>query len=282
MEPMLATEKQRRLSKVLLDACEGMGMALAGSSAIREHGLISRPTEDIDLFAPVELMSKLGEYEAMVSSMEEALARNGYSIVGAREEGMFRHYDVSDGESLLKVDVSIDYRESPTVMLGVGETLALDDAVANKVCAVFSRAEPRDYLDLDSIRRNGPFSDAGLIELAARNDLGFDAGIFASMISRVEMVTPRQVERYGVSAAELDAIKGRYRSWHAELTAALSQREAHEGPAPGIEQAKPKPAHTVADVAKRARERASGQKAQGARNDQRDLGRSPARRQQRR
>ena len=42
------TAAQREVARIALDSVEGF--ALAGSGAIREHGVIDRPTEDVDLF----------------------------------------------------------------------------------------------------------------------------------------------------------------------------------------------------------------------------------------
>ena len=42
------TAAQRTVARIALDSVEGF--ALAGSGAIREHGVIDRPTEDVDLF----------------------------------------------------------------------------------------------------------------------------------------------------------------------------------------------------------------------------------------
>lgn len=45
-----ALEHQRAAAALMLAGIRGDDFALAGSSAIREHGLIDRPTLDIDLF----------------------------------------------------------------------------------------------------------------------------------------------------------------------------------------------------------------------------------------
>ena len=42
------TAAQREVARIALDSVEGF--TLAGSGAIREHGVIDRPTEDVDLF----------------------------------------------------------------------------------------------------------------------------------------------------------------------------------------------------------------------------------------
>ena len=41
---------QRQVARIALAGVDGI--ALAGSGAIREHGMIDRPTEDVDLSPP--------------------------------------------------------------------------------------------------------------------------------------------------------------------------------------------------------------------------------------
>ncbi|MHB1473982.1 MAG: nucleotidyl transferase AbiEii/AbiGii toxin family protein [Dermatophilaceae bacterium] len=45
-----AEEPQREITRVALRSLDGTSFVLAGSGAIREHGLVDRPTEDVDLF----------------------------------------------------------------------------------------------------------------------------------------------------------------------------------------------------------------------------------------
>lgn len=44
------TDVQREVTRIALAGVEQAGFALAGSGAIREHGVTDRPTEDVDLF----------------------------------------------------------------------------------------------------------------------------------------------------------------------------------------------------------------------------------------
>ena len=48
-------ELQRDLTRVALTALDGRAFALAGSGAIREHGMVDRLTHDVDLFMRVQL-----------------------------------------------------------------------------------------------------------------------------------------------------------------------------------------------------------------------------------
>lgn len=49
---------QREVARIALASVEGF--ALAGSSAIREHGMIDRPTEDVDLFTARQDIAHFG------------------------------------------------------------------------------------------------------------------------------------------------------------------------------------------------------------------------------
>ena len=43
-------ELQRTVTRIALEASASSGFALAGSGAIREHGVINRMSQDVDLF----------------------------------------------------------------------------------------------------------------------------------------------------------------------------------------------------------------------------------------
>lgn len=64
---------QREVARVALAATEGF--ALAGSGAIREHGIIDRPTEDVDLFTTSLNVTAFGVAVDLVISLEGVKAR---------------------------------------------------------------------------------------------------------------------------------------------------------------------------------------------------------------
>lgn len=47
---MISVELLRHVTRVALAEVGDQGFALAGSGALREHGFVRRPTEDVDLF----------------------------------------------------------------------------------------------------------------------------------------------------------------------------------------------------------------------------------------
>jgi transcriptional regulator NrdR family protein len=76
-ESQTTTDIQRRVTRVALDALDGTGFALAGSSAIREHGVTDRPTEDVDLFTSNVNIDNFGR---SVDQVLEQLRSTGYVV----------------------------------------------------------------------------------------------------------------------------------------------------------------------------------------------------------
>lgn len=56
------------------------------------------------------------------------------------------------------------------------------DAVANKVCALFSRAEVRDYIDVHAVLNDGRYTGLELLQMAAEHDPGFDRLMFGGAL----------------------------------------------------------------------------------------------------
>jgi len=94
---------------------------------------------------------------------------------------------------------------------------SLEDAVGNKLSALYGRAYARDFLDVDSIRASGKFTDAELIRSAIERDPGFEVPMFITQLELVHRVLPEQVSQYNVDADQLDGIKNRFDVWVSTL-----------------------------------------------------------------
>jgi len=151
---------------------------------------------------------------------------HGYTLELHRAGDRFARLLVttSDGYSF-EVDLGVNWRAHAPVWMDIGPVLAIGDAVANKICALFGRAEPRDYLDLDAIRQTGIFSDLELLTMAAEHDPGFDSNMFAAQLDAVVRLTAEDVAEYGVSGDELNNVKRRSMAWQTDL--------AEPSPGPG-------------------------------------------------
>jgi hypothetical protein len=208
-------ELQREVTRVALEASGSSGFALAGSGAIREHGVIDRPSEDVDLFT-----SNTDErtFSDAVDAVVDALSANGYTVILARRTEQFARMHVrTDGGQQVEIDMGMDWREAEPVTLDVGPVLSIVDAIGNKVSALYSRAEARDFFDVDAIRASGHYTDAQLIEAASQRDPGFEVNQFADQLGRVSRLTVEDLKEYGVDADELEALKHRLLSWVTQL-----------------------------------------------------------------
>ena len=201
---------QREITKVVLSLIPDSSFALAGSGAIREHGLINRPTEDIDLFS--ENMGAI-DFDKNVDLIVEGLSAGGYRVTQRQRADRFAQLAVEKDDLIVNIDLGVDWRENHPVVMDIGPVLNRKDAVGSKVSTLYSRTEARDYLDVDRIRSSGLYTDEELLDMIRERDLGFDFGVFVQMLGYVNSLKPYQVNIYGVSAEQLEEIKARYNSW---------------------------------------------------------------------
>jgi hypothetical protein len=112
-----------------------------------------------------------------------------------------------------KVELGIDWRAHPPVMLAIGPVLHPDDAVANKVCALFSRAQARDYIDVDAVLRSGRYTSDELLALARSHDPGFDEAMFVIALRAIRRLPPAEFTSYGLTEADSRALINRITEW---------------------------------------------------------------------
>lgn len=210
---------QQRLARVALAAATDHGYALGGSNALLAHGLLDRPTDDVDLFCT-------GADTATVAAEAIAAAyrHDGLHVVVDRVAADFARLLVSHehgGSS--RVELVRDYRVHPPVRLDVGPVLHRDDAVGNKVAALFSRAEARDFIDVAAALSE--YSRDQLLTLAAERDPGFDRGLFAAALSRLERLPDARLTAYGLNNGQVRDLRETVTRWRAELTAPPSDSD---------------------------------------------------------
>ena len=161
MEP-----RHERIAKIALAAGARYGLALAGGYAVSAHGIGNRPSGDVDLFTSWQHRDEFSDLKAAVISALEAAGYKASVIMSAETFARLTVTDTADGAEE-KVELSVDWRAHDPVQLDIGPVLHADDAVANKVCALFGRALPRDFLDVDATVTSGRYTREQLLELAA-------------------------------------------------------------------------------------------------------------------
>ena len=199
-----------RLARVALEVAASYGFALAGGYAVQAHGFLDRPSADVDLFA--EASAQFNFVEA-VDAVIAAYQRDGLDARTEASSSSFARLSVSTGEEEARVELGVDWRMNEPICLSIGPVLHADDAVANKVCALFGRAEIRDYVDVAAILASGRYSDDDLIRLAVEHDPGFDLPWFTEALEAVDRIPDTGFAEYGLDPAGAATIRARMHAW---------------------------------------------------------------------
>jgi hypothetical protein len=211
-------ELHRRVATIALRVANRYGFALGGGNALIAHGLITRPTQDVDLFTNEE-----AGVEAAAGSVEAALRNAGFET--EREDTadglseMFEGMDdglaewtvtASDGQQIMLQMAYFDRTRQPVTM-DVGPVLSLEDVVGGKVCALAGRAEPRDYIDTAAALKRYSIRDA--IGLARRLDPGLEDRDFADAARRLDQWGDGIFTPFDLSPADVAALREAFRDW---------------------------------------------------------------------
>lgn len=202
-------------ARVGLSATERFGFALAGGYAVQAHGFLERPSEDVDLFTVSQAESSFDE---AVSAAVAAYLAAGLAVEIMRRDPAFTRMVLTDDQGRrVRVELGIDWRAHPPVQLDIGPVLYPDDAVANKLAALYGRAADRDYVDIDAVMRSGRYSGADLLRLAREADPGFDMAMFAQALLAVDRIPDEAFKCHGLTAVETSQLRNRMRRWAHEL-----------------------------------------------------------------
>ncbi|WP_322769908.1 nucleotidyl transferase AbiEii/AbiGii toxin family protein [Frankia sp. Cr1] len=213
MEP-----RHEKIARIALAAGERYGLALAGGYAVQAHGMGLRPSGDVDLFTSWQ---RRGEFPELTSAVVSALEAAGYATSVAMRAETFVRLMVADPSAgtVEKVELSADWRAHDPVQLDIGPVLHPDDAMANKMCALFGRAMQRDFLDVDAAIMSGRYSREDLLALAAATDPGFDTLIFADALGALTQITDAAFAEYGVDPRAIAEMRQRFADWRRRLLA---------------------------------------------------------------
>ena len=205
----MLTPLQERIAEIVNGLPEARGFALAGAGGLLARGLIERSTRDLDYFTVP------GEEEALSTlrdALERAFDRARLHHSRQRDLSTFVRIEVSDGEDRCEIDLAIDYRALPVESSTYGPTLALKELAANKVLALFDRAEARDFLDLVALTRH--FEMESLLALAADKDTGFDVAGFVDALSTFGRFTAAD---FDVTESDYGSLRTTVENWRSDL-----------------------------------------------------------------
>lgn len=201
---------QEDVARLALDVAARHGFALAGGNALAAHGLVDRPTEDVDLFSP-----EPGSPGSVAEAVRSALEQAGYEVQVARApettNGEFAQFLVSRGGHEARLDLARDWRQRPPVRLSPGPVLHMDDAVGSKVGAMVGRGLPRDFIDVAAVVDR--YSREQLMRLAFVRDPGLRVVDFTDALRRLDRLPAGDFARYGMDDEAVSDLRNRFSGW---------------------------------------------------------------------
>lgn len=170
---------------------------LTGGAALSGFYLGHRTTEDVDLFTSEDLLE---DGEAALRAAADAL---GASIETVRTAPEFRRRVVRRGEEALVVDLVRDRAPQLVRDKSLVGRIRIDppqEIMANKLCALLSRAEIRDLVDVMLLERSGQdLADA--LRNAGRKDASVSPAQLGYVLGEIEIGDDARVP--GSSVEEL-------------------------------------------------------------------------------
>jgi hypothetical protein len=194
--PSRLTGLQRRFLEAF--ARRSSAFFLTGGAVLAGWTLAHRQTEDLDLFTTDD--HAMSESDRLVRG---TAAEVGASVESIRSHPDFKRYLVRAGGDSLLVDVVRDRAPQlyPKVARDGILTDAVEEIVANKLCALVGRSEIRDLVDLYFLERAG-YAAERFVGDAARKDAGVTAATIAWLLSGL---TIPSILPAGLEAATLQA-----------------------------------------------------------------------------
>jgi hypothetical protein len=211
-------ELQREVATIALRAAARHGFALAGGNALIAHGIIDRPTDDVDLFSDQET-----GVAAAAQAVEDALREAGFQAerrdrTGGLEdlfEGMSEGLaewiiTAPDGQQTMLQIAHFDRNHGPVTM-DVGPVLDLEDLAGWKAVALVSRVEPRDYIDMAAALEH--YTVDQLISFAKRLDPGLEDRDFSEAGLQLDRMPDRVFARYELDQQDVGQLRERFADW---------------------------------------------------------------------
>jgi Nucleotidyl transferase AbiEii toxin, Type IV TA system len=200
---------QQRVASIVFALPASTKFALAGGGALIAHEIVDRATNDLDCFGPSR-----DEVDRCWPTVRDALVEVGLDVDIRIAHHGFARLTVTDPATTAstEIDFGFDPADHDPVRMTFGPVRALDDLAGDKLLALFSRAAPRDFVDVHALRRR--FSRRELEAAAAAKDLGFNRSVLRDAFGVLQAL-PRNA--FEVDDATLAAMAVEFADWRSDL-----------------------------------------------------------------
>lgn len=198
---------QQRVALVLADLPEAEGFALAGGGALIVRGAVDRETHDLDFF-----VDETDAVDRLLPALEAALNGHGLDVERRQVAHGFARVSIRDSDDRTEVDLCVDNRLLPAEPSPIGPVLALEELGVNKLLALFSRAEARDFVDFAALEP--VYGLDRLCRLATEKDAGFDRAVLAEMLTRIDRLPD---DEFLLDEASLASLRRAVLGWKLQL-----------------------------------------------------------------
>jgi hypothetical protein len=215
---MPVSDLHRQVATIALGAAAQYGFALGGGNALLAYEIITRRTEDVDLFTDRET-----GVQAAADGVEAALRGAGLEAqrqdktVGLADifpgmgEGLAEWTVIAPGGEQMTLQLAYFDRGREPVVMEMGPVLDLEDVAGGKVAALTSRSYERDYIDTAAALEH--YSPAQLIGFARRLDPGLTGRDFAGAGQRLDQMPDEAFAPLGLSPQDVSTLRDRFADW---------------------------------------------------------------------
>lgn len=203
------TPFQIDVARAFFDLPESQAFLLAGGAGLVAQGLTTRPTQDLDFFT----VPGLNRVPIAREALRREAIRQGWSIRVLRDHDTFCRLILGRGTEQVLVDLAVDSAPGrPTASGPLGPTFSATELSGRKTIALFDRAEARDFADVYVL--SARFGKQALLQLAGEVDAGFDAEVFAQMLTTLSRFRDEDLP---VAPGEVAALRNFFADWVRDL-----------------------------------------------------------------
>lgn len=169
--------------------------------------------------------------DRLLPLVEAELAEEGLAVRRVMVNPGFARLEIGDGRDQTELDLAADARLLPVQPTTPAPTLSGQELGADKILAIFSRAEARDFSDLLPLEEAYGLDE--LLELAGQKDLGFRPTYFAEMLERFNRF---RREEFDIPDEQFARLRESVARWHERALERSRERgrDRGEGLDPGF------------------------------------------------